>query len=294
MISKNSLDMPEVKTHESNLDSLSTLLILAQEYGIKKEFSLALSCYHQALQFSKTMPIENKQLAAVYRDMGEVHQQLMQFYDAFYCYESALQYEPHCKQSHQCSTQIAEKIIAFILNEWFVVGTLHEPYPPITTQIKVEPFSLNLDLPELVNSPETVQLDFCKAFAQELNAALYRVNSMPELEAFLTIFSLEQLRPVLDKYPTHFNILGLGWQMAVANTLSNTPFKLTLKLFDIASLLDKFVWKSHSQDYFFTQKEILETTFRNQSLIPVQRTNAAILLFVIDSLQNKNSLALAR
>ncbi len=252
-----------------------------------------LSYYYQALQRAKTKPIEHIKLAEIYCSMGKIYQQQMQLYHAFYCYELALQYEPSNQQAHHSSAMIAEQATNIIADEWFICNTLREPFPPITSEIKVEPFSLNLGLPELANSTEEVQLDFCKIFAQELNIALCRVDSMPELEAFLTVFSLKQLRPLLDKYPTHFSILGQGWQIAVANTLNNTPFKLTLKLFDIAKLLEKFSWKSSIKDQFFTQRKILETTFRNQNLMPVQRTNAAILLFAIDALQNKNSLALS-
>jgi len=252
-----------------------------------------LSYYYQVLQHAKTKPIENIKLAEIYCSMGRIYQQQMQLYHAFYCYELALQYEPSNQQAHHSSTMIAEQVTNIIADEWFICNTLREPFPPIGSEIKVEPFSLNLVLPELANSPEDVQLDFCKTFTQELNTVLCRVDSMPELEAFLTVFSLEQLRPLLDKYPSHFSMLGQGWQLAVANTLNNVPFKLTVKLFDVANLLERFAWKFSNQDHFLTERKILEITFRNQSLMPVQRTNAAILLFVIDALQNKNSLALS-
>lgn len=271
-----------------------TYSLLANVYNKLSDMNTAISYYQKALTVMDSVPIEQEDILKIYFELGQAYQQIGHHYDAFYCYESVLKIDPEHFESFQLNLGIVGSIIKLLTEAWYVlVDVSNIPYPPVTNEIPERRFELNVSLPPNLSEYSDAEKDnFCVMFNQELGDALCRVNSMPELESFLSIFSKKEIKQLSYSHPQYFRAHGESWCIALKNILSTRPCKLTLRLFELPALLAGWNWKPE-KEYFASERIAFKRIFHDPNTIPIIRCNARVLLFCFDAIEDSMQVALS-
>ncbi|MCP4696056.1 MAG: hypothetical protein GY862_04295, partial [Gammaproteobacteria bacterium] len=175
-----------------------------------------------------------------------------------------------------------QELLGQLHDNWHITGCLTEPYFSSGRKIERLPVEEPLKPPaQFAAAGEELQA-FCQSYAERWTLALNRANSGRELEAFANVFSSQELADLTDRHTRLFASLGKACHAAVSRSLSQPMLALTLDLFILPSLLEKYAWTNSADEYLQPRRTALRTN-GGSGLSPLQQCMTHVLLLLLDA-----------